>query len=390
MLPSASPTANSSFQTTYDGLLDQARDRAGRDGQALGRPEPAGAGAIRACSSWSASCARAGPGSSTCTGWKARVARPSCWRPTRRSCRRCIDRYGVSNCANNGKGRYCRGPSPGPGVIGNSQSFTTIGLPPTTYSGFPRRRASTTRAPAPTTATTTPTPRRPALMSRIWGPVSSTCNYQPGNPNTALDVTAVRWESRLPRASAPTRLAGRSRRTPAHPVTYASSAVGAVSATAGVVRAHAARAGSTHAPRAPSDCQRAAQRAMLGPLRFTGRVALSRGLRPRRMRVVVERTLFEHGRREELARSGSGRRLRPFALRHVRDGLFTSRAARRASGAPASAASAPTRAARGSTCASPGCARATFARCARSFRPASAVPAGRSSSRRACACATAR
>jgi hypothetical protein len=35
--------------------------------------------------------------------------------------------------------------------------------------------------------------------------------------------------------------------------------------------------------------------------------------------------LYEHGRREELARSGSGRRLRPFALEHVRGGLFTAR-----------------------------------------------------------------
>ena len=39
----------------------------------------------------------------------------------------------------------------------------------------------------------------------------------------------------------------------------------------------------------------------------------------------MERTLFEHGRREELALSGPNRRLRPFALRHVRGGLFTIR-----------------------------------------------------------------
>ena len=34
-------------------------------------------------------------------------------------------------------GRYCRGPSAGPGVIGSSQSFTTIGLPPATNLGLP-------------------------------------------------------------------------------------------------------------------------------------------------------------------------------------------------------------------------------------------------------------
>jgi hypothetical protein len=43
------------------------------------------------------------------------------------------------------------------------------------------------------------------------------------------------------------------------------------------------------------------------------------------MRVVVKRTLFEYGRGEELARSRSGRRLKPFALKRVRPGAFTSR-----------------------------------------------------------------
>ena len=62
---------------------------------------------------------------------------------------------------------------------------------------------------------------------------------------------------------------------------------------------------------------------MLTPLRFTGRVTVGRRLRLRRMHVEVERTLFEHGRHVELARSGAGRQLQPFALRHVRGGLFT-------------------------------------------------------------------
>ena len=207
--------------------------------------------------------------------------------------------------------------------MGNSQAFRTIGLPPATSLGLPSTPCiyhqntgsyycyyDTNSPPA-------------ALMSRIWGPVSPTCNYQPGNPNTAwtygcnLGVPAATSIGNSPWPFAT--YAG-------NPVTYSSSgsALGAVSATPGVVRASAAHASSS-ARAAQASASARASRNVLGPLRFTGRVFFARGLRPRRMRVVVARTLFEHGRREELARSGSGRRLRPFALRRVRDGVFTSR-----------------------------------------------------------------
>ena len=178
-------------------------------------------------------------------------------------------------------------------------------------------------------------------MNRIWGPVSPTCDYQPaelehrsGRSGCSLGVPAA--------ASVGANSPGWTFTTHAgHPVTMSSCRRRRPRQTAGVVRARAARAGSD-ARATQLRARVPGQRAMLGPLRFTGRVRLARRLRLRRMRVVVERTLFEHGRREEFARSGSGRRLRPFTLRHVRHGLFTSRA-RRASGAPASAASAPTR-----------------------------------------------
>ena len=94
---------------------------------------------------------------------------------------------------------------------------------------------------------------------------------------------------------------------------------GAARAVPGVVTAGTV-AGASAVRRAASA---RAPRSVLGPLRFAGRMVVSRGLRLRRMRVVVERTLFEHGRREELARSSSGRRLRPFALRHGAAGIFT-------------------------------------------------------------------
>ena len=132
------------------------------------------------------------------------------------------------------------------------------------------------------------------------------------------------------------------------PRDHDASAVAAVSATAEwsgrTPRAPARARAPRSAERLPS--ARAA-REVLGPLRFTGRCRLARRLRPRRMRVVVERTLV---------RARPPRRARPIAARGAGcgrsrsgtcgDGLFTSRAARRATGAPAPAAPAPTRRAR--------------------------------------------
>jgi hypothetical protein len=319
MLPSASPTANSSFQTTYDGLLTKVATARDEMAQALiSQSEQVRTdqgllglvGQLRSRGTWALNS----DGMESTSRQAFVIETYKALVPT------VYDRYWIQNCADNGTGRYCRGPSPGPGVMGNSQAFRTIGLPPATSLGLPSTPCiyhqntgsyychyDTNSPPA-------------ALMSRIWGPVSPTCNYQPGNPNTAwtygcnlgVPVATSIGNSPWPFAT----YAG-------NPVTYSSSgsALAAASATPGVVRASVARA--ARAAQAGADAR--ASRELLGPLRFTGRVFFPRGLRPRRMRVVVARTLFEHGRREELARSGSGRRLRPFALRHVRDGLFTSR-----------------------------------------------------------------
>ena len=313
MLPSASPTANSSFQTTYAGLLDKMATARSEMEQALKSQSQQVrtdqgllglVGQLRSQGTWVPNI----DGIESTSREAFVLETYQALVPT------VFDRYQVTNCIANQGSRFCQGPSAGPGVIGNSQNFTTIGLPPTTSLGLPATpciyHESTgvyychyeTNAP-------------PAdLMSRIWGPVSPTCNYQPGNANTAwtfgcnLGVPAATSVGTSPGWAFATH-AG-------NPVTMsATSTLGAVRATAGVVRASAARAGS--GPRA--------SREVLGPLRFRGRVFFARGLRLRRMRVSVQRTLFEHGRREELARSASGRRLRPFALRRVRDGVFTAR-----------------------------------------------------------------
>ena len=318
MLPSASPTANSSFQSTYDGLLTKLATARDEMAQALISQSKqvrtdqgllGVVGQLRSRGTWALNS----DGMESTSRQAFVIETYKALVPT------VYDRYWIQNCANNGKGRYCRGPSPGPGVMGNSQAFRTIGLPPATSLGLPSTPCiyhqntgyyycyyDTNSPPA-------------ALMSRIWGPVSPTCNYQPGNPNTAwtygcnLGVPTATSIGNSPWPFAT--YAG-------NPVTYSSGgALGAVSATPGVVRASLARAARS----AQATASARASRNVLGPLRFTGRVFFSRGLRPRRMRVVVARTLFEHGRREELARSGSGRPLRPFALREVRDGSFTSR-----------------------------------------------------------------
>ena len=125
--------------------------------------------------------------------------------------------------------------------MGNSQAFRTIGLPPTRSLELPSTPCiyhqntgsyycyyDTNSPPA-------------ALMSRIWGPVSPTCNYQPGNPNTAwtygcnLGVPAATSIGNSPWPFAT--YAG-------NPVTSSSSpsALGSVSATPDVVRASAPRA----------------------------------------------------------------------------------------------------------------------------------------------------
>ena len=312
MLPSASPTANSSFQTTYDGLLtkiataqeEMAQEVVSQSQQVRGDQGLLGVvGQLRARGTWMPnldgleSTSRQAFVTET---YKALV-------PT------VYNRYWVQNCANNGTGRYCRGPSPGPGVMGNSQSFRTIGLPPATSLGLPSTPCiyhqntgsyycyyDTNSPPA-------------ALMSRIWGPVSPTCNYQPGNAATAWTFGC---NLGIPTATSIGNSPWPFHTYAGNPVTYnPGGAAGAASATSGVVRASAVQAGSSAL----------ASREVLGPLRFTGRVFFSRGVRLRRMRLVVARTLFEHGRREELARSRSGRRLRPFALRQVRPGVFTSR-----------------------------------------------------------------
>ena len=298
-----------------------------------------------------------------------------------------FDRFVVSNCTNY-KFRYCTGPSAGPGVIGNSQSFTTVGLPPTTQVGIPSTPCIY-HANAGTYYCRYPANAPPAaLMKRIWGPVSAVCDYQPPNLNTlwtygcSLGVPAAASV----RANAPgwtfTTHAG-------HPVTT-SSAVGAAGATAGTVRAHRRGRRLGRARRAaPSGCR--SQGGARGP-----RSAAVH--RPGRARARTAPAPDARRGRADLVRAWSPRGARPLALRapvaavHAQPRarrLLRVSAARRAPGAPPPAAARRAR----RRPARPAPHRDPHARHPRAVHgPAGrrrAVPAARSSSRRACACATA-
>ena len=382
MLPSASPTANSSFQTTYDGLLTKLATARDEMAQALISQSKqvrtdqgllGVVGQLRSRGTWALNS----------DGMKSTSRQAFVIETYKALVPTVYDRYWVQNCANNGTGRYCRGPSPGPGVMGNSQAFRTIGLPPTTSLGLPSTPCiyhqntgsyycyyDTNSPPA-------------ALMSRIWGPVSPTCNYQPGNPNTAwtygcnLGVPAATSIGNSPWPFAT--YAG-------NPVTYNSGAAPSAQ--------HPASSG--RAPRAP------AERARAGRL---GRARITQGPRSaavHRSGVLLARASAAADARRgraHVVRARSPRRARPLGLGTPAAAVRAPPGARRSVhvSPPRWAARAPaccgawTRAEpRSSTCASPGFARATSAPCARSFRPAFTAPAGRWSSRRACGCATAR
>ena len=243
-------------------------------------------------------------------------------------------RYAVTNCRTQGGGSpetklTCELPT-GESVISGSDglSATWLALPADSstvctqvgpidpYTGAPSQidcDYATDLAPVPD-----------SLADIIWGSISDTCSYQPGNDNTLWEFGCSLG---VPKA---TSIGADSpgwtfTTTTGNPDIFNSSLSSAARAVPGVVTAGAARA---RAVTARVRTRAAAPRTVLGPLRFAGRMHVSRGLRMRRLRVVVDRTLFEHGRREELARSASGRRLRPFALRQRRHGVFTTAGSR--------------------------------------------------------------
>ena len=317
MLPSASETATSTFQTTYSGLLDKlatAQDEmsdalSAEQQQVLGDQGLLGlVGQLRARGTWTVDIkGMIGASREAFVLQTYQALLPTIY-----------NRYVVTACTQ-GNPVICKGLPSGPDVIGggpNSTSATWIGPP----SSAPCQGGYGTIS---CNYSANPGLIPDSVANIVWGAVGDGCTNKPGDKTqvwhfgcslgvpvaTSVGADSPGWtfttESGNP------------------VVTGVGSARGAVRAVPGVVRASAARIGSRTRGVRPGLSARAA-RDQLGPLRFSGRLFLSRGLRLRRTRVVVERTLFEHGRSEELAQSGAGRRLRPFALSPARAGLFTS------------------------------------------------------------------
>jgi hypothetical protein len=309
MAPSASPTATSSFQTTYGGLQDKFATVIDETDKALQSQSQQVrgdeglltlVGQLRNRGTWNPdvigmqSAAR-----EAFALWVYQALLPTMY-----------DRYVITNCTTTAYATCDGSTLPSGAYVTNSSSTSA------TFLGPPSANPCYTYYGPDCDYSEIPGTIPDSIANIVWGPVSSTCNYQPGNTNTAWTfgcslgvpiATSIGADS--PGWSFTT-LTG-------SPVCCGSfgGVSGAVRALPGVVRAGAPRAGS----------MTMAARDVLGTLRFTGRLTLSRGLRLSHMRVVVDRTLFEHGRREELALSRPGGRLRPFALRHVRGGVFASR-----------------------------------------------------------------
>ena len=330
-LPSASPTATSSFQGTYDGLtheLAAAQDEMSdawlsQTQQVLGDGGLLNlVGQLHQRGTWNLDI----PGmlSASRQGFVLNVYQTLL--PT------LYQRYAVTNCqptqggGGGGTVLSCALPTGDYVVTGNNGLSGTWLAPP----ADPTAVCGETGAIDPYTGQSAGidcdyaddlTPIPDAISDIVWGKISDTCDYQPGNTNTLW-----KFGCSLGVPKATSIVADSSEwtftTTTGSPDIFGNP-LGAARAVPGVVTAGTAARSSAVTSRRKASA--AAPRSTLGPLRFAGRVLVSRRLHLQRLRVVVDRTLFEHGRREELARSTSGRRLRPFALRHGPHGIFTAR-----------------------------------------------------------------
>lgn len=94
------------------------------------------------------------------------------------------DRYQISNCTTSGADE-CAGPPAAPGVVGSAPNFTVIGPPPTpdtTSPGTPCRTLYDQYGPYGYSCQFQPLDA--SIADKVWGLISPSCDYQPGNPNT--------------------------------------------------------------------------------------------------------------------------------------------------------------------------------------------------------------
>ena len=317
MLPSASPTATSSFSTTYDGLIrklataqDEMTDAwTSQLQQVLGDQGLLNlVGQLHSKGTWKLDI----PGMLSASRQGFALETYQTLLPT------VYQRYAITNCTTVEtyyEQLTCEPPT-GQSVIAGSNGLaaTWLGPPPDINTCAPTSVVPTTGfAYIDCDYGDSPGTVPDSLASTVWGTISDTCNYQPGNPNTVWAFGCALGVGKA------TSIAADSpgwmfTTTTGHPDILQNTSVGAaVRALPGVVRASGAA------------------RTRLGRLRFAGRLFLPPKLRLTRLRVGVERILFDDAHRKELALSGLRSRLRPVTVRDARAGVFTSRARSRPS-----------------------------------------------------------
>ena len=184
-IPSATPSLNQTYQTTYAGVAQQFADAVSGEQKALAEHSQDvrsdyGLTTLLAQlvqrGTWQLNTdAAASAGRWGFALWAYQSLLPGVY-----------SRYAITSCTDpNDPEVSCSGPSAGtPGVIGGVPNFTALGPSPQNIGtnagtpcqryfdrGFYRYQCQYTTLPA-------------ATANLIWAPVSPTCNYQPGNANT--------------------------------------------------------------------------------------------------------------------------------------------------------------------------------------------------------------
>jgi hypothetical protein len=292
-LPSATPSLTSAFDGTYSDLQNRFANSIADVDKALAEHsqimrQDSGlltlVGRLRALGTWeldAVGMASAGRQGFALSVYKTLL--PTIWA-----------RYVISGCQSRGD-VDCSPPPSGPWMAGNSDAFTAIG-PPNPPNSIdpcsPGDDISVCEFVAP-----------PAdLANRLWGQVSPSCAYVPGN-------SATTWTFGCDLGVDPSV-------TAADTSTVSASQRWSFPPYTGVPVMPPSLAGSADAI--------GGNRAVL---RLKGRVALPRAFALRRARVVADRLLFERGGARELVRHRSGRRLPPLILSPPRGsskGVFAS------------------------------------------------------------------
>jgi hypothetical protein len=307
-IASSSPTAVSSFFTTYAGLQSQFAQMVSEVDKAMlvqsqQVRQDAGllglVGQLRSRGTWALDtigmASAANQGFAT---WVYRALMPTIY-----------DRWQVTNCfaTSPTSTHYCVGAS-GTGVIGNSHNFTTIGLPPTTSSlGLPATpciyHANTGSYLCRYDQNSPPAD----LMNRIWGNVSPQCNYK--------FTSGTAWTFGCSAGVDVNTSVGQN-----------SWGFTSYSRTPAIDTAPAAVAAARDRRRAPIVLGRprvGRRRAGRGRAYLRADVAIPRSLRLAGATVTLHRLVFERGGHGELTRPRGGRAPRPLKLRRTAAGRFT-------------------------------------------------------------------